>query len=66
MLTIAMYLLAAPVIAGSLVLIGLAAPELGLDDIRGIGILAGAGFAVGLPVAVIAARIVRNRAKKPY
>lgn len=64
MLILALYLLAAPVLAGSLVLIGLAVPELGLSDVQGIALLGGAGFVAGLPIAVIAARIIRRRTEK--
>ena len=59
-LAAALYLLIAPVLAGSLVLVGLTVPSLEMDTLQGIAILAGAGFVAGLPLAFIGASIIRR------
>lgn len=64
MLFFALYLLIAPTLAGSLVLIGLVVPSLGLDTLEGIGMLAAAGFSAGLPLAAIATVALRGRRAK--
>lgn len=56
-----LYLLIAPVLAGALVLIAVAAPSLGLMTLESIGMLAGAGFAAGVLLALIMAAVMKYR-----
>lgn len=60
MLTTTLYLLTAPTLAGALVLIALSAPSLGFADLHGIGVMAGAGFAAGLPLALVFSWLMRR------
>ena len=63
MLTLAamLYLIIAPTLAGTLVLIGLLMPELGYVTLEGVGALAGAGAAAAAPMALILAWSLRRR-----
>lgn len=51
-----MFVLAGPLLAGVLITVGLVAPSLGMDDLRGITQLAIAGFVLALPVSFFMAR----------
>ncbi|MCI4665998.1 MAG: CTP synthetase [Neomegalonema sp.] len=57
-LALILYLLIAPTLAGILVLVALAAPQLGLDNMKGVGILGIGGLVAGLPLSFIAAHII--------
>ncbi|MEO1330308.1 MAG: hypothetical protein AAFW46_11650 [Pseudomonadota bacterium] len=62
-LALILCLLTAPVLAGTAVLVGLAMPELGYDNLKGVTTLGLGGLAAGLPVAfVIAAIMPKGRA----
>ncbi len=60
-----LYLLIAPVLAGTAVLVGLAMPELGFLTLDGVGKLAGAGFAAGVPLSLGLAAYMNRRASRP-
>lgn len=59
-LAAALYLLIAPVLAGALVIVALAAPELGLITGQGLAIMAGVGFIASAPLALLLARSMRG------
>ncbi|MEL6318052.1 MAG: hypothetical protein AAFR16_10505 [Pseudomonadota bacterium] len=60
-MTFLVFLMASVTIAGSILVVALAAPELGFAQLDTIWIPAAAGFALALPVSyVLAGRILRG------
>lgn len=59
-----LYPIVATTLAGIFVLVGLAAPSLGLDGMQGVTILGVAGLVVGLPLSFILAAPIGRAFKK--
>lgn len=55
-----LYLLIAPTLAGSLIVVGLVVRSLNLYTLEGIGLLAGIGFVAGVPLAFVLAAYMRK------